>query len=214
MARSNVVRAKDPSFVQGLKVRANGMVRIDGVWKPLTSMGEEILDEVFSYIEQRQEFGGTMKDLPIGAQAYWRSYGLLDPIPKAALDHYMTDHGVVEPYGALPIVIGTIMTEDLIVHLDGIASKQGYTGWDEYHEWVVENVLKDKDRGVPVGSTETWPIILSTFTDEGIQDGVHRFHQYVQAGKKSVPFLAFADELFEISLVVDQWRENYCEVAS
>jgi len=56
--------------------------------------------------------------------------------------------------------------------------------FDSYHKWYVSCGDTPKHR-------KKWPIILSGFMDEFIQDGWHRMHCYIKHGKKKIPALLF-----------------------
>lgn len=60
--------------------------------------------------------------------------------------------------------------------------------FDEYHKWYV-NYDHDDERFA--FHKEMWPVILSPFPDEWLQDGWHRFHSYYAQKRKEVPVLMY-----------------------
>jgi hypothetical protein len=71
------------------------------------------------------------------------------------------------------------VTRDAEIRLD-------YKDWDTYHKWYMS--LEPKHLAP---SEEPWPVILSSFPDETLQDGWTRFHQYAQQGRTHCPALWF-----------------------
>ena len=199
------VRAKDETAVESTKIRINGMVRRNKVWLPLDHYGIEHRDEFMEVLASRKAIGTK---LPRYQETWGEAYREFGPkaTHKEAIDHYFTVHGVVFPYGGLSISAGWARAEDIKEYIGNIAAGQGYRGWDDYHEWYVENVLsRDDGRGMPRGAMPTWPIILSEFEDEGIQDGSHRLHQYMELGVEAIPCLLFKNEVDKIEYVIESW---------
>lgn len=59
---------------------------------------------------------------------------------------------------------------------------------EEFHEWYLNSsgVIEEHDVTKPL-----WPVILSSFDDEVLQDGAHRFHHYVNMGVSCIPALYY-----------------------
>ena len=122
------------------------------------------------------------RDLPLEAQV--------------AIHHYMAADGCfwntdsteasVELYGNMKF--GFVMVPMHVLQEEVMKSEfmhedfPGITGFDEYHQWFMHcgGMEGRGGRGV-------WPVILSSTTDEALQDGWHRFHQYVERGLDVVP---------------------------
>lgn len=49
---------------------------------------------------------------------------------------------------------------------------------------------------------DPWPVILSNFEDETLQDGWHRLHRYYQLGLKEIPAVYFHDSLTRLAIGV------------
>jgi hypothetical protein len=187
------IPAIDPTVVETMKFRPNGMVRYAREWVPMSKDLPEVIKQgLWDYLQSRRY---VPYKFPV-AQSYYRSrYGDLSDEQISALDDYMTGHGQVGLSGDDLFWVFEIKMEDLKTYIGEVAVKQGYESFDHYHSWYKENVLsKEADRGRPEGSESVWPIILDSYAGEGIQDGLHRFHQYVDAGIEVVPALAFVDE--------------------
>lgn len=200
------VRAKDPSVVEATKLRVNGMIRLHGEWKPLRDLGIECLSTVSDAVLERVMVPKSFPATKTSQRLFY--YDLSEP-SKSAVAHFMQVHGVVEPPMSLRLVMGEIEVDVLKKYLGRIAKQQGYKDFDDYHMWYLENVLiKDKGRGVPEGSKEVWPVVLSEFADEGLQDGQHRFHQYVEYGFETIPYVAFYDEVALIYGLYKEWKES------
>lgn len=60
----------------------------------------------------------------------------------------------------------------------------GHSDFDSFHKWYLLG-------GVPNHKTADWPLILSGFDDEFIQDGWHRLNCYVKQNRKEIPVLLF-----------------------
>ena len=200
------IRALVPATVERPKLRINGMLRSYGRWEPLTDkhpIRASVGDIVVQTLRERAAVdyrlpAGNWKFLPAPP---------LDGVAWKAHEHYMTQHGNRPASQMIPVWYGTMRVKDLMYGvMNDIARTQGYRNFDHYHEWYLENVLsKDAGRGMPPDSDEVWPVILSTFADEGLQDGSHRFHQYVELGLDKIPVLAYATELQEIRKLAKEW---------
>lgn len=185
--------AIDPTVLESLKFRPNGMVRYEKDWVPISkSLPEEVKQAMWDYLQGRRQ---TRLVFPKALEYYRSRYGDLPDEYILALDHYMTEHGQVGLGSDDLIWVFQVKMESLKEYIGNVAVSQGYKSFEHYHEFYKENVLsKEPDRGKPADSESIWPIILDSFYGEGIQDGLHRFHQYVDEGVEIVPALAFVDE--------------------
>lgn len=194
---------KDTTFLEPTKIRLNGMVRHNRVWQPIDAFDLDS-NELFGQVLQERSRVGTK--WPSYEWAEVTTFRKLHHTHRKAVEHYLTSHGVVVPRGDMELTIGVVRREKMQQYLGEIASQQGYDGWDDYHAWYVENLLTDEGRGVPAGSAEVWPVIISDFADEGIQDGSHRLHYYMKEGLGAIPFVAFPYEMQQVSRIVKSWR--------
>jgi len=65
--------------------------------------------------------------------------------------------------------------------------KKDFESWSDYHQWY-------KDSGyVKHPRKNRWPSILSSFDDEVMEDGWHRFHCYAGRGDKTIPCIYYPD---------------------
>lgn len=80
--------------------------------------------------------------------------------------------------------VSTKNLQDQIMLSDDI--KEGFENFADYHQWYVS-------QGGVAAHKAMWPPIASCMAGELFEDGWHRFHSYVAAGKKIVPVLWFAE---------------------
>jgi len=88
----------------------------------------------------------------------------------------------------------TVPTKDLIdawAEIDSDAVQDFSGDFDAYHAWY-QSHRGESNRGG--GDNPTWPVILSDFEDEILQDGWHRFHQYIANGAKKIACLWYPEE--------------------
>lgn len=89
----------------------------------------------------------------------------------------------LEEYGDEPFGLVNIPTQALV---EAVSQDDFFAGewasFEEYHAWYVSH------GGVPHHpKTNRWPVILSSFEDETLQDGWHRFHSYYEQGARTIP---------------------------
>jgi hypothetical protein len=66
--------------------------------------------------------------------------------------------------------------------------------WKQYHDWYMgksTNSAKPK-HGAP--AKQPWPVILSSFNDETLEDGWTRFHQYAERKMATCPAVWFPQQ--------------------
>lgn len=90
------------------------------------------------------------------------------------LPFYVEKYGD-EEFGSVEIPTDTLVRE-VMARSDDLV-----TDWDAYHEWYMSRGTKHQ------ATEEGWPVILSSYTDEVLQDGWNRFHHYVGQGKPTIP---------------------------
>lgn len=90
--------------------------------------------------------------------------------------------GYVRAYGKTMFGIASLRVEALkddVMRTHDIAEE--FSTFDDYHRWYVGG-------GVPCHpEMDRWPVILSSYGDETLQDGWHRFHSYVRDGVTEIP---------------------------
>jgi hypothetical protein len=79
----------------------------------------------------------------------------------------------------MDVLAKTIMRDDVL-------ARESFRDFDEYHEWYISGF------GIPNHpKTSRWPVILSGFPEETLQDGWHRLHVYYRQGARTVPAVYF-----------------------
>ncbi len=63
---------------------------------------------------------------------------------------------------------------------------QAYPDWKAYQAGFTRNCSIPRHP-----RTQRWPVILSSFEDETLQDGWHRFNSYVRDGHKRIPAIFY-----------------------
>jgi hypothetical protein len=88
-----------------------------------------------------------------------------------------------ERYGYHPGIdvelLKSSIMEDEDCHID-------WNTFDKYHEWYQSRGNYDHDISKPL-----WPVIISSDSEDTLQDGWHRFHCYIAKGVKFIPALYF-----------------------
>ena len=95
---------------------------------------------------------------------------------------------IVEEKGEGEYGLTTMPTKQLIEAFLEIDSD--VTDFDAYHR-CYQDACKKTGRGG--GEKPTWPVILSEFEDELLQDGWHRFHQYIENGTEEIACLWYPE---------------------
>ncbi len=83
-----------------------------------------------------------------------------------------------------------ILTVDLVTSvMNSPEIHADFEDWASYHNWYISHtIMPEYD-----AEMELWPVILSSFEDETLEDGTHRFHHYVRSGVKCIPALFYLD---------------------
>ena len=145
-----------------------------GKWLTLTELPEEALRAVIIY-----SFGGVEQ---------WA-----DLCPQDIVDALET---LKERFGKKRFGLAEIPMADAKKYLIGFMPKEeigrDWSTFDEYHQWYITagggGLGFDKRL---VKHLKQWPVILSGYDDEFIQDGWHRFHSYVMQNRKTIPVLLY-----------------------
>lgn len=66
-----------------------------------------------------------------------------------------------------------------------------FESWADYHKWYVTNMDMPTYQVV---RNRMWPVILSSYDDETLQDGWHRLNHYIQRGAECIPGLFYVDQ--------------------
>ncbi len=143
------------------------------------------------------QYGGKVmpyRDLPVPAQLAIGWYMTVDgeawKVPpdfserplKAVLPW------LVRRYGSTRIGYVEIPTKALmdVISEDEEFGERGIRDFDDYHEWFIsQGGMPDHPR------KGRWPVILSSFEEETLQDGWHRLHDYYSKGAKKIPAVYF-----------------------
>ena len=90
---------------------------------------------------------------------------------------------IVELFGDIPFGVARLPSEKLrTAIMQTIEMSQSFATWEAYHAWYI------KGGDIPAhGKTNRWPVILSDFEDEFIQDGWHRLHCYLKRADDDIP---------------------------
>jgi|TARA_Y100000034_G_C6675939_1_gene296955 cobalamin biosynthesis Mg chelatase CobN len=69
-------------------------------------------------------------------------------------------------------------------------ANEHFEDFDAYHKWY-------QNEGNHI-TNPTWPVILSNFDDEILQDGWHRFHAYIELGANEIPAVWYPRSMFSM----------------
>lgn len=96
---------------------------------------------------------------------------------------YYTKHHGAELFGYIAALPTSALTA---VVMDDAALVDRFDDFQHYHDWYMSIIGKHQavDR-------RPWPVMLSNFPDETLQDGWTRFHQYVEQGQQTLPAIWF-----------------------
>lgn len=152
----------------------------------------------------------TFAELPLDAQkslAYYMAFDgeawaeVWDHLDSAKPGMDEALPWLLEHYGGYPIVLINVATQDLKLAIsdpEGEIMIEGeHASYDELHEWYGKYAqwhCEGQARGKPKSGTEYWPVILDFDNSEILQDGWHRFHQYVNEGLTQIPCLHYPDD--------------------
>lgn len=93
----------------------------------------------------------------------------------------------VKEYGDRKFGYVEIPTEILIREIMADADiEDQFKEFADYHRWYVKHGPMPRHE-----PRNRWPVILSSEEDETLQDGWHRFHDYVRQGAEIIPALYY-----------------------
>lgn len=130
------------------------------------------------YMAVDGEAWDALSEVPYGASADEIRNAIIGALPQYVGRYGDCQFGVV----ALPVgdVLRSVMQDEEI--------RDAFSDWAHYHAWY----LGCGD--VPEhGPTDRWPVILSGYDDETLQDGWHRLHSYVRAGHSDIPAVFYPE---------------------
>ena len=114
-----------------------------------------------------------------------------DTLTKAAkqlfidtIDHFVRDYGD-EEFGYVAAVPIRTLIESCMKDRELAQDWNGLEGWKPYHKWYIGRGSKH------AATSDLWPVILSCFPDETLQDGWTRFHQYVDRHLETCPAIFY-----------------------
>lgn len=102
-----------------------------------------------------------------------------------SLPVYIKKHGR-RKFGVVDIP--TAVLGEMTLKSNPVCKEYGWKSLEEIHKWYCRNF------DIPKHSNKNrWPCIISSFDDEVLQDGHHRFHRYIQQGAKKIPCVFYVD---------------------
>jgi hypothetical protein len=130
------------------------------------------------------------------------SYNQLDRAAQRAISHYMSIDGEAwdlgtfkehaEWYGDESFGITKVSAQQLRQAMSELPDHG--PDWEANQKaWEEKNDHTNEQRGVPEGSTETWPVILDRDQGEVLQDGWHRLRHYLRKGVDPIPAVFYPD---------------------
>ncbi len=144
-----------------------------------------------------ERYGGKVmpyRDLPVPAQLANAWYMAVDgeawqvPLGFSERPFELALPWFVRKYGATRIGYVEIPIKALTDAIleDEELRERGVKDFYDYHEWFISQVdLPDHPR------KGRYPVILSGFEEETLQDGWHRLHDYYSKGAKVIPALYY-----------------------
>jgi hypothetical protein len=155
----------------------------------MPSLANNALIEKFGGRETR--FADLSRDAQRSMSCYmawcgeaWDNYGKDFIDFESVLDRHVEVHGDMK-FGLVTIPVADLCAA--IMGDEGIVDD--FASFNDYHEWYLS--LGNTPRH-PVGSV--WPVILSDFDFETLQDGWHRFHHYVRERVQEIPALYYIED--------------------
>lgn len=110
---------------------------------------------------------------------------------KAALEKLLPRF--VRKYGKVEFGVATWDTESLITSIAGDDTfKEDGIDLNGTRAWFKTPMQNYFTTSYP--ETDRWPVIMSGFEDETLQDGWHRFHIYVANGHPDIPVIFFPEK--------------------
>ena len=97
------------------------------------------------------------------------------------LPFYVKGYGKVE-FGYIASIPVKVLIASILEDAD--AGDWKAKGWQALQDWYMGHGVKHT-----APSRKPWPVILSSFDDETLEDGWTRFHQYAEKGLEACPAL-------------------------
>lgn len=88
----------------------------------------------------------------------------------------------VKTYGRKKFGYVDVPTEALVEAVMQDEEMDRFPSFEEYHRWYVSQGHMPRH-----GPRDRWPVILSSYNEETLQDGWHRFHHYIRQGARMIP---------------------------
>jgi hypothetical protein len=97
---------------------------------------------------------------------------------------------LIELFGHVPFGVALLPSEAVrhaIMQMKEVA--EDFPNWEAYHAWCINSGdIPDH------GKDDRWPVVLSDFEDELLQDGWHRVHCYLCRGDETIPAVFYPRE--------------------
>lgn len=110
---------------------------------------------------------------------------------KVALEELLPKF--VKKYGKVEFGVATWSTDNLLACVAGddtfMEDGHDLEGTRAWFKTPVQNYFMTS-----YPETDRWPVIMSEFDDETLQDGWHRFHIYVVSGHQDIPVVFFPEK--------------------
>jgi hypothetical protein len=143
-----------------------------------------------------EKYGGERilyRDLPKSAQLAIAHYMAIDgeawPLPEIRkyplnITSWLPKHlsYFVENWGDKPFGYVELPMEEVMADvMRNPEIKADFSDWEAYHDWYSVGPMPKHT------SKDPWPVILSDYSDETLQDGWHRLHRYYDLGMETIP---------------------------
>jgi hypothetical protein len=118
------------------------------------------------------------------ADAFWltreqQGRGLRQSLPK-----------LVQLYGEVLFGVALLPSERVReAIMQDLERARDFPNWEAYHAWYSSSCVLPKH-----GTANRWPVVLSDFEDEILQDGWHRVHSYLKRGDDTIPAVFYPRE--------------------
>jgi hypothetical protein len=121
-----------------------------------------------------------------GTQIRYKPFSALPNIYRAAIDVYHGGAGASLPLSDQTFGLAIVPMSALVKSvMNDVDIEADFESWEKYHAWYL------KGGRVPHYKTR-WPVVLSSFEEETLEDGWHRLHSYYRDGAEEVPVIWYA----------------------
>lgn len=162
-------------FISTVNPRVNALIAGRGCVMPFRELSREAQYAFIHYMA----IDGEAWELP---DDFWHDKWSITKMLSKALSFFLKKYGdVLVGYAEIP-------TKDLLQSInDDPDTDEKYSTFEEQRTYYIK-----KGKDYPNYSrSNRWPVILSGFTNETLQDGWHRFGAYVRDGAKIIPALFY-----------------------